>query len=124
MLIPAAQSVHLMGNSRVRDPQYGTVGRRSVGQVVRPQLLPSAGSCSRVACGSKTNTARQIASFTAWSTDLVSYPILRGVPLPDLGLPLALPVTVQVEAQSGECWEATYSEARQNDGEKFKAKSD
>ena len=36
-------------------------------------------------------------------------------------LPLNLPVRVQLQAASGECWETIYSSARVNDTTRFKA---
>jgi len=45
---------------------------------------------------------------------------LLGVP----GLPLALPMRVQVQASNGTCWEAAYSTADRNDGSVFVGKSD
>jgi cysteine-rich repeat protein len=45
--------------------------------------------------------------------------------LPDLSM-LSLPLRVQLQAGNGQCWEATYSSTgvSQNDGERFKARSD
>ena len=40
------------------------------------------------------------------------------------GLPLALPVTVQLKSTAGVCWEARYSTAAKNDPGQFKAKAD
>jgi len=50
----------------------------------------------------------------------------KGDPLPTLGLPLNLPVRVQLHASSGACWETVYSAAgvSRNDGTLFKGKSD
>jgi hypothetical protein len=39
-------------------------------------------------------------------------------------LPLAPPVTVQLQATTGECWEAVYSTPSKNDASQFKAKAD
>jgi hypothetical protein len=45
-----------------------------------------------------------------------------------LGLPplplTALPLTVQLLAGNGQCWQAQFSNAKQNEASKFKAKSD
>jgi 6-phosphogluconolactonase (cycloisomerase 2 family) len=48
----------------------------------------------------------------------------RGVNLPVPALPLTLPVTVQLQNGTGECWEAEYSAAIANDGMLFEAISD
>jgi hypothetical protein len=42
-----------------------------------------------------------------------------------LGLPLGLPVRVQVQASNGECWEETYYPARvmRNDGRRFSGRA-
>jgi len=44
--------------------------------------------------------------------------------LPNVSLPLALPVTAQLRGAHGKCWSATYGVAGRNDAEVFKAKSD
>ncbi|MHC4416919.1 MAG: hypothetical protein ACYS0G_16755, partial [Planctomycetota bacterium] len=50
----------------------------------------------------------------------------RGVNLALPALPLQLPLRVQLQAATGQCWEATYSEAgtKQNDERRFRAKAD
>jgi hypothetical protein len=40
------------------------------------------------------------------------------------GLPLPLPVTVQLQNADGTCWTATYSTAAVNDGVTFRAVAD
>jgi hypothetical protein len=49
--------------------------------------------------------------------------VAGGVALPGFGLPIVLPLTVQLQAGNGECWEATYgpAQARRNDPGGFKA---
>jgi len=39
--------------------------------------------------------------------------------LPPVALPFALPVTVQLQASNGECWETEYATTKVNDGFKF-----
>jgi hypothetical protein len=48
-----------------------------------------------------------------------------GATLPMPTLPLTLPVTLQVQATNGQCWEAAFFERGllRNDGAQFKAKS-
>jgi hypothetical protein len=48
----------------------------------------------------------------------------KGENLATPGLPLGLPVTVQLHASSGACWESTHSTAGRNDATQFKGKSD
>jgi hypothetical protein len=50
----------------------------------------------------------------------------KGDNLPAFALPLGLPVTAQLQAANGQCWEATFSAAgsKENDGTQFKGKSD
>jgi len=48
----------------------------------------------------------------------------KGANLPLSGLPLGPPVTVQLSAGSGVCWEAVYSTPLANQAASFKAKSD
>jgi hypothetical protein len=44
--------------------------------------------------------------------------------LPVLGLPPAPPLLVQLQASTGECWEARFSAPTANDGKVFKGRSD
>ena len=48
----------------------------------------------------------------------------KGLDLPAIPIPLQLPATVQVQAASGACWQATYTAdgASRNDGVQFKGK--
>jgi hypothetical protein len=50
----------------------------------------------------------------------------KGDNLDPFALPLVLPVTAQLQAANGQCWEATFSAAgsKKNDGMQFKGKSD
>ncbi len=49
--------------------------------------------------------------------------VAKGSALPDIALPLALPVTAQlVNTQTAVCWEATYTSAKSNTATGFKAK--
>ena len=50
----------------------------------------------------------------------------KGDNLPAFSLPLSLPVTAQLQAENGQCWEATFSTAgsKKNDATQFKGKSD
>src|SRR5207249_1348214 len=48
----------------------------------------------------------------------------KGTNLPLSGVPLGPPVTVQLSAGSGMCWEAVYTTPLTNTGASFKAKSD
>jgi cysteine-rich repeat protein len=44
----------------------------------------------------------------------------QGVALPDVSLPVTMPITMQLVNDDGECWEATYtSEPRANDAERL-----
>ena len=49
----------------------------------------------------------------------------KGAHLPPLGLPLALPVTAQLQAENGQCWAAGFSAAgvRNSDAGRFKGRS-
>src|SRR2546427_4060921 len=48
----------------------------------------------------------------------------RGVNLPLPTLPLSPPVTVQLQATNGQCWDAVYGTPLVNDASEFKARSD
>lgn len=48
----------------------------------------------------------------------------RGENLDLPSLPLSLPMRVQLQSASGQCWEATYSTAKKNTKRQFKAKAD
>jgi hypothetical protein len=48
----------------------------------------------------------------------------KGANLPDGVLPLTTPVTVQLQATTGQCWTATFGTAQSSDSGQFKAKSD
>jgi polyhydroxybutyrate depolymerase len=48
----------------------------------------------------------------------------KGANLPDGLLSLTTPVTVQLQATTGQCWTATFGTAQTSDAEQFKAKSD
>lgn len=47
----------------------------------------------------------------------------KGSQLPLDGLPFGLPLRAQLQNAFGDCWEATYTTAKRNDGKTFKAKS-
>jgi hypothetical protein len=49
----------------------------------------------------------------------------KGEHLPPLSLPLPLPVTAQLQAENGQCWAASFSNAgvQQSDARLFKGKS-
>ena len=48
----------------------------------------------------------------------------KGTNLPDGVLPLAVPVTVQVQGTNGSCWTARFVQARASDAGQFEAKSE
>jgi hypothetical protein len=48
----------------------------------------------------------------------------KGANLPDGVLPLTTPVTVQLQATTGQCWTATFGTSQVSDAGQFKAKSD
>ena len=48
--------------------------------------------------------------------------LAKGENMPDIPLPPAPPVTVQLHSAGGECWESTFSSPKKNDGRIFKAR--
>jgi hypothetical protein len=48
----------------------------------------------------------------------------KGEQLPDLTTPLTMPVAVQLQTSTGECWGSIFSAELRNDGTNFKARSD
>jgi hypothetical protein len=44
--------------------------------------------------------------------------------LPAQGVPLDLPLRVQLQTANGDCWESAFSAALRNDGTRFQALSD
>ena len=97
---------------------------------------PAGGTCGRKACWASTATGFTYADpartplgigkvvFRAGTAGRAGITIAaKSASLPDPGLPLSLPVVVQVASGAG-CWEGTYSTARKSDGGEFKGVGD
>ncbi len=101
--------------------------------------MPTSGVCGGGFCWTGTGEKRYVYNDRARDVTGAKYASLRpgadgradirligkgaklGAPVPPIS---SLPITVQMIASSGMCWEATFSSARINTERKFRADSD
>lgn len=108
----------------------------SGGSLLFDGTVPSGGSCGGGSCWRDSGAGFKYRNGTAIPDGLTKILLVpgdtghasvvvkgRGVSLDVPPLPLALPFTVQLQEESGPCWEAVYDAAgvRRNDGERFRA---
>jgi hypothetical protein len=108
----------------------------SGGSLLFDGTVPSGGSCGARSCWRGSGPGFKYRNGTAVPDGLTKILLVpgdaghasvvvkgRGVNLDVPPLPLALPITVQLQQESGPCWEAVYDAAgvRRNEAERFRA---
>jgi hypothetical protein len=98
---------------------------------------PAGGTCGTRPCWAENSAGFKYANKAATPDGLIKIALRageegsakisvkgKGVNLPVPALPLTPPVTAQLQASNGTCWDAVYSEPAADDTQRFSAKGE
>lgn len=118
----------------VHDHGYALCMYNAGGTLVFHSTLPSGGTCGARPCWRTAGTGFHYRNGGAAPDGLTKVLLRsgeaghagvvvkgRGVRLGLPSMPLTLPVTIQLQEESGPCWASTFESARRNDNARFRA---